>query len=67
MLLMNQHLQSLYNYGYEIFGNKEKFHKWLERECNALDGKTPNSLLTSNEGIELVRQAIGRIEHGIFG
>lgn len=64
---MTQDLKSLYNYGYEVFKNKEKFHKWLERECITLGGEIPESLLTSNEGIELVRQTLGRIEHGIFG
>lgn len=63
---MNKKLKELYAYGYEVFGDNEKFHIWLERDCLALGGKTPASLLVSDDGIEIVHQTLGRIDYGIF-
>lgn len=64
---MTKELKELYTHGYEVFGDVEKFHKWLECECLSLGGNTPASLLVSNKGIEIVHQTLGQIDHGIFG
>jgi len=63
---MTKELKKLYNYGYEVFGDKQKFHKWLERDCMALGGKAPASFLVSEDGIEKVYQILGRIDYGVY-
>jgi len=59
-------LSSLYKYGIEVFGNEEKFTTWLETKNLVLDGKKPKEMLDSNFNINLVRDELVRIEHGIF-
>ena len=39
--------------------------QWLVRPVRSLGGVTPLSLLDTTAGLELVRQTLGRIEHGI--
>ena len=63
---MTEDLKELYEYGYEVFGNKTKFHLWLERSCHALNNKTPISLLNTKEDVKIVRRILSRIEHGII-
>tara|TARA_B100002049_G_C15967270_1_gene327152 strand:- start:3 stop:512 length:510 start_codon:yes stop_codon:yes gene_type:complete len=60
-------LAELYDYGIEVFANKEKFEKWMNRKSLALGGIIPKDLLDTSHGIRIVRQALGRIEHGVFG
>lgn len=56
----------LNNYGVEVFGNRNKFNIWMDSESIALGGIKPKELLDSNFGIELVKNELGRIEHGIL-
>lgn len=51
--------------GSEVFGNRERFLKWLNKGNKALNDKAPASLLGSNLGIDLVLDELGRIEHGV--
>jgi len=53
-------------YGKSVFEDKSNFESWLNTESKALGGITPESLLKNSEGIGKVRDALGRIEHGIF-
>ncbi|MEQ3622997.1 MAG: antitoxin Xre/MbcA/ParS toxin-binding domain-containing protein [Marinobacter sp.] len=51
----------------ELFeGDKAAAEQWLSTPVRGLGQKTPNELLTSEEGIEQVRTLIGRLEHGII-
>lgn len=59
-------ISMLYNYGVEIFGNKEKFDSWLIHPNVALGGQVPKQLLDSSFGIELLKDELGRIEHGVL-
>lgn len=59
-------LASLYTFGRDVFGNLEKFSDWLHTESMALDGNIPFSLLDTSFGFRLVREELGRIDHGIF-
>ncbi len=52
--------------GTEVFGDKEKFLKWMNFESNAFGNRTPVSLLISTFGVEMVLDELGRIEHGVF-
>ena len=57
---------SLFLYGIEVFGNKDKLFNWLKLPNIALGGMSPISLIGLPEGISKVRDLLGRIEHGIF-
>ncbi len=52
--------------GIRVFGDKAAFNSWLKAPVSALGGFTPLSYLDTPFGFELVEQALGRIEHGIF-
>ena len=59
-------IANLYNLGVFVFGNETTFNQWIESPCLALNDNTPKSLLDTNLGIQLVRDEIGKIQHGIF-
>lgn len=56
----------LYNYGVEVFGNKENFDQWLQTQNVALGGNTPKDFLDSTFGIQLIKDELTRIEHGVL-
>lgn len=60
------HLADLYSYGYEVFGSREKFNRWMKSSLPAMGYKTPLSLTDTLYGIEEVRHLIGRIAYGIY-
>jgi len=49
-----------------VFGNKLKFDSWLETSNLALGDINPKSFLDSNLGINLVKDELARIEHGVL-
>lgn len=57
---------SLFLYGIDVFGKKDKFFSWLNLPNIAIGGMVPNSLIGLPEGVSKVRDLLGRIEHGIF-
>ena len=59
-------LSMLYQYGVEVFGDKDNFNIWLNAKSNALGGRAPKDLLDTNFGISMVRDELGRIEHGVL-
>lgn len=59
-------LTMLYQYGVEVFGDKDNFNIWLNSKSIALGGTTPKDLLDTKFGISMVKDALGRIEHGIL-
>lgn len=63
---MDKELSSLYQHGIEVFGNEEKFIAWVETKNLALGGKKPKEMLDTNLNINLVKDELVRIEHGIF-
>ena len=58
-------LVELFHEGEEAFGDLEQFKSWLQVPNPALGKKKPFDLLNHSQGIELVKQAIGRISHGL--
>jgi putative toxin-antitoxin system antitoxin component (TIGR02293 family) len=56
----------LYTYGVEVFGDKDNFDVWLNSKSISLGGRTPKDLLDTKFGISMVRDELGRIEHGIL-
>ena len=59
-------LADLYSFGYHVFGDKEKFQKWIESPIKSLDGFKPLNLIYNHYGLELVRDELGRIQYGVY-
>lgn len=56
----------LIKYGIKVFESENNFLDWVMEPNRALDNKIPYALLYTKDGIEKVRNILGRIEHGIF-
>lgn len=56
----------LYMKGIDIFGDKDNFNEWLDNINVALGGIKPRELLDSSFGIQLIKDELGRIEHGVL-
>ncbi len=56
----------LYKEGVEVFGHQKKFDSWLSSQIVALGGAAPRELLDSTIGIQLIRNELMRIEHGVL-
>lgn len=50
----------------EVFGDRRKAQRWLREPCRAIGNTIPLSLLQSDEGSEIVREELHRIEYGIY-
>lgn len=59
-------LADLYSFGYEVFGDKNNFNKWIFTENQALGGGRPFDLIDNYYGREEVRNLIGRIAYGVY-
>jgi putative toxin-antitoxin system antitoxin component (TIGR02293 family) len=59
-------LVMLYEYGIEVFGDRDNFNIWLNSRSIALGGRSPKELLDTKFGIDLVKDELGRIEHGVL-
>ncbi|MDB5206975.1 MAG: hypothetical protein JWR72_2050 [Flavisolibacter sp.] len=59
-------IADLYSFGYDVFGNREKFNDWMKTENRALGGITPVSLMDTLYGTEEVKHLIGRIAYGVY-
>ncbi len=47
-------------------GDMETAELWLKEPANALGGKCPRDMLTTDEGLHTVLDAISRLEDGSF-
>ena len=56
----------LYRMGIDVFGDKEKFYSWLKTENLALGKIKPKELLDNAFGINLLKDELTRIEHGVL-
>ncbi|MFC2166289.1 antitoxin Xre/MbcA/ParS toxin-binding domain-containing protein [Acidobacteriota bacterium] len=52
--------------GIAVFENRDKFLVWMNHPNKALGQETPVSLLNSRFGTDMVLNALGRIEYGVF-
>lgn len=52
--------------GLEVFEERDKFNRWLQKENRALKGQKPFDLLSTPTGIKLVNEVLGRIEDGVY-
>jgi putative toxin-antitoxin system antitoxin component (TIGR02293 family) len=56
----------LFNQGEKVFGQKEKFNTWLTTRSIALGNVKPKELLDSSFGINLLKDELIKIEHGVL-
>lgn len=56
----------LYKKGVEVFGDTERFNAWLQANNIALGNVKPRELLDNTFGISLLKDELGRIEHGVL-
>lgn len=56
----------LFKLGKDVFGSDDKFNFWLKTKNLALGGIKPVSLIDNTFGISLLKDELGRIEHGIL-
>lgn len=63
---MEKELNSLFNYGIEVFGKRDKFSAWLETKNPALANIKPKELLNNVAGINLLKDELTRIKHGVL-
>lgn len=56
----------LYSFGYEVFGGKDNFNKWMFAPNQALSGAKPFEFMDNQFGREEIRNLIGRIAYGVF-
>lgn len=59
-------LAEIFAQGSEVFGDVVKFNSWLDSPSHTLGGVTPFSLLDTSMGISLVKDELGRIDHGLI-
>ena len=52
-------------YAFMVFGDLNKATNWLRKPKRQLKGKCPMNLLGKNDGIDVIRQWLIKIEHGI--
>ncbi len=52
--------------GLQVFDGYEDFKEWLNTKNSALGNQSPAELLDTNFGIELIKDELTRIEHGIL-
>lgn len=52
--------------GIEVFGDLERYNKWLESDIVALGGVKPKTLLDNSFGIDLLGKELTRIEYGVL-
>jgi putative toxin-antitoxin system antitoxin component (TIGR02293 family) len=58
------YIARLFNSGIKVFGNREKFYRWLNSENQALGGEKPASFLNTFSGIQIIMDELNAIEYG---
>lgn len=56
----------LYLKGLDVFVDSQKFNTWLESQNIALGGIKPKDLLDNTFGINMIKDELSRIEHGVL-
>lgn len=59
-------IYQLLQYGMFVFEDQTLFFKWLHINTLILGGVCPKDLLDTTIGIQMVRDALGRLEHGVL-
>jgi putative toxin-antitoxin system antitoxin component (TIGR02293 family) len=59
-------ITDLFLFGIEVLNNRENLFNWLSTKNVSLGGVSPNELIHTSKGISMVRDILGRIEHGVY-
>lgn len=59
-------LVDVYAYGYQVFGDVDRFNAWMFRPNQALNGEAPFDFVDNQFGREEIKNLIGRIENGVY-
>ena len=51
--------------GVQVFEDRDNFLAWMKQNNVALGGKSPQSLLSTRFGTQMVLDELGRMEHGV--
>ncbi|MEQ9289901.1 MAG: DUF2384 domain-containing protein [Cyclobacteriaceae bacterium] len=57
---------TLFSYGTDVFEDTTSFQAWLHTSLIALGGKKPIDFMNNDTGISIIRDLLGRIEHGVY-
>jgi len=60
------HLESLIDMGLEVFTDANAFYDWLKKDKRVLGELLNFDSLKTTNGIELVKNQLGRILHGVY-
>jgi putative toxin-antitoxin system antitoxin component (TIGR02293 family) len=52
--------------GTAVFSDRKRFLEWMNRPNKALGNEAPMKILDSTFGVRMVRDELGRIEHGVI-
>ncbi|MBT8219572.1 MAG: DUF2384 domain-containing protein [Bacteroidia bacterium] len=58
-------ITELYLFGYDLFQDHLSFQRWMRTSNIAAGDVVPITLLDTNHGIQMVRNILGRIQHGV--
>jgi putative toxin-antitoxin system antitoxin component (TIGR02293 family) len=53
-------------FGRNVFDGERVFQDWMQRPNKALGENSPLDLLDTRQGVELLLQLLGQIEHGVY-
>lgn len=56
----------IHQLGLEVFGNEEKFNLWMKKPAMALEGKSPESMMVTKEGIQRISDLLGQIDQSFI-
>ncbi|MCZ2722363.1 MbcA/ParS/Xre antitoxin family protein [Marinomonas sp. 15G1-11] len=56
----------IHQLGLEVFGDEETFKSWMKKPAIALEGKSPELMMATKEGIQQVSDLLGKIDHGFI-
>jgi putative toxin-antitoxin system antitoxin component (TIGR02293 family) len=56
----------LFKKGVEVFGSTDNFIKWVNSENMSLGGVKPMNMLDNSFGVNMIKDELVRIEHGVL-
>jgi putative toxin-antitoxin system antitoxin component (TIGR02293 family) len=59
-------LMRVYMRAVDVLADEGKARDWLAKPLQVLGGKSPLSLMATEQGAREVEQVLGRLEHGVF-
>lgn len=65
-MTIKDQLASLDQYGIEVFGDEDKYERWINTPVQALGGLSPFHFMLDPDKIQAIKDTLSRIEHGII-